>query len=130
MVQIIAGEEDRQLIGDLQHHIEDMAGVSEVQFLEGTNDRPQQALAGVASDVQVFLPLRGVIDLEREIERLNSNLTEVMTRIEKSRGKLANEDFVQKAPREVVDQERRRLSETESEAEHLKRRLAELQDEG
>ncbi len=128
-VQIIAGEEQRKLIEDLEHHVGSMARVNDIQFLCGGSDRPHQALAGVASDVQVFLPLRGIIDLDREIERLDRNLSEALNRIERSRGKLANSDFVQKAPQEVVDEERRRLTETESQAEHLKRRLAELRDE-
>ncbi|MFO8059164.1 MAG: hypothetical protein R6U70_00685, partial [Bacillota bacterium] len=71
-------------------------------------------------------PLRGVLDLDRENARLEKKLAEVSELVERSRAKLSNKDFIERAPEEIVDRERQRLSDLESEASHLRRRLEEI----
>ncbi|MFP4201000.1 MAG: valine--tRNA ligase [Clostridia bacterium] len=109
-----------------ENHVLELAAVEELEFAPEDFDRPDQALTGVAGEVQVFLPLEGVVDLERERERLGKKLEEAQANLERSRAKLANEDFRTKAPGEVVTREGERASDLEKEVEHLEMRLREI----
>jgi valyl-tRNA synthetase len=68
----------------------------------------------VAGEVQGFISLEGVVDLAAERDRLGKEIAEVRSMLERSRGKLANEAFVAKAPEAVVETERERVREMEA----------------
>ena len=71
------------------------------------------------SGAELFLPLEGVIDLDRERERLRDEIERVEGLLEGSRRKLQNEDFLEKAPGEVVDREREKRSSLEEQLSRL-----------
>ncbi len=83
-------------------------------------------LSGVVSDVQVLLPLEGVIDLERERERLGRSLEKVEGELGGIEGRLANTGFTQNAPEEVVDKARARREDLVSEVERLRQQIQQL----
>ncbi len=116
----------REVLQAFGEQLAGLAGIEDLDLVDETLQRPTQALAGVAGDVQVFMPLEGVIDLPREIERLEGRLEEARSNLSRSAGKLDNEDFVNRAPAEVVQRERERLADLEKEVEHLEIRLREL----
>jgi len=89
---------------------------------------PQPAGAAVVGDVEIFLPLAGLIDLGKERERLQKELGKLEGWLRGCRAKLANEKFVQNAPADVVDKQRELLAENEDKAAKLRERLASLQD--
>jgi valyl-tRNA synthetase len=64
------------------------------------------ALVGGAT---VLVPLGDIIDKQVELGRLHKELTQMDRDLQRTRGKLDNPGFVQKAPRDVVDKERARL---------------------
>ncbi len=86
---------------------------------------------GVLSNgTELFVPLEGVIDLERERQRLRDELGRLRGLVEGTRKKLANEAFVSRAPEEVVQKERDRLTQLEEQDSKLRAKLAELEGEG
>lgn len=95
-----------------------LCNVHEVNILENGADIPEDAATIVASDVTVYLPLSGMVDLEAERQRLEQDLEDLGRQIKRIEGMLANENFVQKAKPEVVQRERERLEDL------LARRLA------
>jgi len=116
-----AVEEGRSLIQDL-------ASVSELEVVPGAARRPRHAAAAVTRGVEIYLPLRGLIDLDREAGRLRAELEEATRDLERARAKLANRDFVTKAPPAVVDKERGRAAELEAKCERLSERLAWIEE--
>ncbi|MCL7453539.1 MAG: valine--tRNA ligase [Anaerolineae bacterium] len=91
-------------------------------------DKPQKAVALVASEgVEAYLPLAGLVDLEQETARLHKALEETEKEIQRAEGMLANEDFVNKAPAHIVQQQRDRLDEQLERRGRLQMRLAALQ---
>ncbi len=125
-IEVLAPEGPRKRLQGAQQYMRHLAGVHEMKLMAEDGAQPRQALAGVAGDVRVFLPLRGVIDLEREVARLQKKLKEATDLAERSKGKLGNQNFVDRAPEEVVQKERVRLVDLESEISHLQRRLREI----
>jgi len=75
----------------------------------------------------VFVPLAGMIDLEQERERLRSEIEEKEGFLKSVEQKLNNEQFVTKAPDEVVDRERQKKKDATAELERLQDNLADLE---
>ncbi|KUK81897.1 MAG: Valine--tRNA ligase, partial [Pelotomaculum thermopropionicum] len=81
-------------------------------------DTPENAAHAVtARGVEVFIPLKGLIDIERETARLKKELLAVEKDLARVRGKLKNQAFLAKAPAEVVDKEK--VKEEEFVAKHM-----------
>ena len=94
----------------------------------GPEDEAPEAATGLVGELQVLIPLAGLIDKEAEQARLDRELAKLRKELVKAQNKLANSNFVDRAPPEVVEQERQRASEfetaitqLEAQAEQLKR---------
>ncbi|MBM4289855.1 MAG: class I tRNA ligase family protein, partial [Deltaproteobacteria bacterium] len=72
-------------------------------------DRPQAAAKAVVGDVEIYLPLAGLIDFAEEDRRLARELEKISKDLNTAQRKLANEDFMAKAPAEVVAKEKERV---------------------
>jgi valyl-tRNA synthetase len=81
---------------------------------------------GLAGDVEVFLPMAGLVDLEKERERLQKEIEKTEGWLRGCRAKLANEKFVQNAPEDVVQKQRDLQAENEAKVATLRERLAGL----
>jgi len=90
--------------------------------------KPTQALALVVGGVEIYLPLAGMVDLAKERQRLIAEIEEVTKGIAGSEKLLANEDFLAKAPAQVVDRERNKLADYRQRQAKLQERLRSLQD--
>jgi valyl-tRNA synthetase len=109
----------RRALAAEEHGIRDLADVSDVhEDGAGDQDRPG-ARAVLRSGTEVFLPLEGVVDLEQERRRLSDEIERVEGLLEGSRRKLQNEDFLEKAPDEVVQREREKRESLEDQRQRL-----------
>ncbi|NBD32313.1 MAG: hypothetical protein GVY17_04915, partial [Cyanobacteria bacterium] len=86
----------------------------------------QQVIAGVVGTIQVLIPLAGVVDVEVLRSKLEKNLSKVEGEVKSLQGRLNNENFVNKAPDEVVQGAKDALAEAEKQQSILKERLARL----
>ena len=77
-------------------------------WLQPGSAEPASAVA-IVEQLRALIPLAGLIDLAAEKKRIEKEIGRVQSEIEKCRGKLARESFVQSAPAAVVEQERTRL---------------------
>jgi valyl-tRNA synthetase len=89
-------------------------------------DRPPQSATHVAADFQSYVSLKGLIDVEAEVKRLQKQLAEKRKHFQGIQAKLQNPSFVGKAPPEVVQQQRDQLGELENQIQVLEANLAEL----
>jgi valyl-tRNA synthetase len=85
-----------------------------------------RALAGVSGELQVLLPIEGLVDLEALRARLEKDIAKADKEIKGLAGRLANPNFAGKAPPEVVAECRANLAEAEAQAQLARRRLADL----
>lgn len=85
--------------------------------------KPCQALVSVVADAEVYLPLEGVVDLAREIERTKKGIVEEERELRRVTGRLQDDGFLKKAPAEVVQRQKARVSEIEQKLERLRQRL-------
>lgn len=74
-------------------------------------ERPADAAVQVAGDVQIVVPLKGLVNVEEEEKRLLKEIAKADKDIEFLSGKLENPDFVGRAPAQVVAKEKEKLEE-------------------
>ncbi|MGC8475707.1 MAG: valine--tRNA ligase [Acetobacteraceae bacterium] len=101
-----------------------LARAEHVAALEGP--APSGAVQAVLDEATVVIPLGGLIDLAAERARLAKERDRSRTEAEKLARKLANADFVARAPEVVVTENRERLAAAEAEAARLDAALARL----
>ncbi len=89
---------------------------------EGTA-RPVGCASGVLRGLEFYIPLSGLIDLDVETERLSKERTRVEQELEKVRKRLANGQFVEKAPADVVEKEKNKQNNYEDMIGRLNRNL-------
>lgn len=89
--------------------------------------RPAASATDVVGQMQVFVPLKGLLDIDVERTRLQKRIGEVEKYVDGLLKKLGNENFVSRAPADVVARERARCAELEAEIAKLRQSLAELE---
>jgi valyl-tRNA synthetase len=73
----------------------------------------------VTTEAEIYVPLEGVIDIDKEKDRLDKQIAKLSKELEGKRRKLSNKDFVEKANPEVVAEQRQIKEELESKLEKL-----------
>ncbi len=82
--------------------------------------------SAVMSELEIYLPLKGLIDLGMEKSRLEKEITKAGSDLEKVEVKLSNESFTSKAPAEVIEKETKKRDELAAIVEKLKESLNKL----
>jgi valyl-tRNA synthetase len=113
------------LLGSQATLIGTLIRANKVELVERV-DQDQIAARGVARGVQISIPLEGVLDLDAERARLRRELTKLTRELDGRRRKLDNPSFLEKAPAEVVEKERRIQQELSDRHEHLRDHLQRL----
>jgi valyl-tRNA synthetase len=106
--------------------IEFLARTEKPQVYAQLEQKPEQSISQLAGPVEIYLPLAGMIDTGKELERLDKEIAQARQEIIRLQGKLANESFVTRAKPEVVEKEREKLATQEERIEKLKARRVEL----
>ena len=107
--------------------IKQLARVEKLYIVDADGSVPTNGVVTSVLDVgQVLVPVAGLFDIEEERERLIQQITSANEGILRVQTKLNNQQFVDKAPEEVVQREKDRLSTERSRLENLERSLEEL----
>jgi valyl-tRNA synthetase len=100
--------------------VRELAGVSELEF---GSTRPEKSSVAVLPGCEVYVPLAGVVDVEKELERMKKEIANLERLVAGIDAKFANPDFVSRAKPEVVEAERGRRVEFTSKLERLEKQL-------
>jgi valyl-tRNA synthetase len=102
---------DRVLLERHRVALERLAGVDSVTILQ--HEHPPPSATAILGELTVLVPMEGLIDAAAELERLGKLLARASQDLGKTRGKLADESFVQHAPSTVVASQRQHAAELE-----------------
>jgi valyl-tRNA synthetase len=91
------------------------------------SERVKSAAQFILGDATVLLPLEGIIDFAKERARLEKDLKKAQDEIARFDAKLGNEQFVAKAPEEVLTEQREKRAEAQALAARLSEAIARLQ---
>ncbi|HHU83057.1 MAG TPA: valine--tRNA ligase [Firmicutes bacterium] len=107
---LLAGPGEKKVLEENRLYLEVLAGLGQLAILPEGSAKPEQAVTAVVSGVEVYLPLAGLVDLEKEKERLEKELAELEEEKERLGKKLSNTQFLAKAPEAVVAKEKQKLA--------------------
>ena len=113
----------KSLLSEQSGYIYRLASASKV-FVEKSITKPaSSATAVVSSGVEIYVPLAGLIDIDKEKERLTKNLDKAIADLERITKRLADEAFISKAPENIIAKEKNRKAEIEALKEKLEKNL-------
>ena len=87
---------------------------------EQAYDIPENAINIVREGIEVYIPQNGLIDVEEEAKRKEEEIKKITFEIERAEKMLSNPGFLNKAPKEKVDEERAKLEKYRNMLERLK----------
>lgn len=97
-----------------------------LDYVDELLEAPRQVVSLIVDDAVIYLPLRGMLDIEAERKRLQRELEELLAELERTRSLLGNEQFRTRAPAAVVERQQVKLNETEERVRLIRARLEEL----
>jgi len=102
-----------------------LARLSDISILQAGAEKPDAAVA-LVDDMQLLIPMDGLIDKEAELKRLSREIEKLEKLTKSLTGKLGNPGFTNKAPPEVVKAEQQKLDDATAALENLKQQKAKL----
>jgi valyl-tRNA synthetase len=120
-----AGPRDLELAATHARLLERVGRIASVRPLGAGEAAPASATA-LLGEMKLLVPMRGMIDVDAERARLGKLRARAEADLARSRGKLANPEFVNNAPAAVVTQEKERAAEFERQITQLDEQLAKL----
>ncbi len=112
----------RQTLDRWRSYVMPLTGLSKLT-VEKVGPKPPQAAADIRSDMEIYVPLAGIVDLAEERERLKKEIAKAEQEIASINKKFENPNFVARAPAEVVEKDRARVTELTSRIEKLSENL-------
>jgi len=118
-------ELDKKRFADNQHLIMTLAKLADVTWLKSDDTQPESATA-LLGELEILIPMAGLIDKAEESARLNREIAKLAKDAERAETKLQNPSFVDRAPSDVVEKERERLTELKSALDKLAQQLEKI----
>lgn len=103
-----------------------LSGASAVKFAESVSAIEGKTVSQVTEIAQIYIPLGELVDIEKEKVRLAAEIERVSGEIERAKGKLANQNFVNRAPKKLVEDEQEKVKKYEAMKAKLEAQLADL----
>ncbi len=115
-------DKEMQILKKYSSYIAQMAKISSLQI--GKNiSRPKESAVANIGRVETYVVLSGLIDIQMERQRIESALSDVEKMMRGLEGRLKNMDFINKAPKDIVEKERRKAEELENRKKRLEENL-------
>ncbi|MFB3235859.1 valine--tRNA ligase [Staphylococcus pseudintermedius] len=115
----------QQLLKTNQHYLERFCNPSTLE-IETQIDIPDKAMTIVVAAGEVILPIEGLIDMDKELERLEKDLQKWQKELDRVNKKLSNENFVNKAPEHVINEEKEKQVKYQEKYDGVKARIEQL----
>ena len=126
-VYVVSAKEDvRYIFESSKSFFATLGYASEVHVQEDKAGIDENAVSTLIHDAAVYIPLEELVDIDKEIERLEKEAAKLAGEIKRASGMLANPKFVGKAPAAKVEEEKAKLAKYTEMSEQVAERLAQL----
>ena len=106
-------DEQAELVNNFSSAISEMTRLNGLRVQPET-DKPSDAATYLFNDVEIYVPLKGLIDVDSELEKLGRERTKVEASLKQVNGKLGNEKFLANAPDAIVSKEKAKKEELDN----------------
>lgn len=110
------------IINSNKEYIKKLSRVENV-FISEKITRPKNSSVSVVKGNEIYIPLEGLIDIEVEQERLKKEIERIEKLLEGVNKKLTNQNFIQRAPKEVIQKEKEKQKNFSDALEKVKKNL-------
>jgi len=117
---------DRTLQEQFVTLLQGVGRIGAMQWVEDDADSSEYSVA-LVGQLKILVSLKGLVDLQDELARLNKLLDREMADLKRSEGKLGNSRFVDNAPPAVVEQEHQRLAKHQTKVAGFKEQIEKLE---
>ena len=118
LLRNVSSEDERRL-GISRTFIDRLARLESTTVLKEGEEAPASA-AAVVGEMEILIPMAGLIDKEAELARIAKAMGKLEQDVARFKGKLSNEKFVSNAPEAVIEKEKAKLADSESQLAKLK----------
>jgi valyl-tRNA synthetase len=119
-------DNDKKRLEENEQYLRKLAKLTSIRFLAEDESAPV-ASAALVGDLEVLVPMAGLIDKDAELARLAKEIDKLQNEGQRLEGKLSNSSFIDRAPAEVVAKERDKLASQQQALEKLRQQSEELQ---
>ena len=103
-----------------------LAKAENISFMKKGDAKPHKSLATVLDKVQIYLPVGDLLDIDKELTRLEQEEKKLEQDIVKNKNKLSNKQFVERAPKEVIEKTTNDLAENEKKLSRIHENIENL----
>ena len=118
-----ASNSDIERLKLFESFISNMGSVESIIHKEGADDLPKSAIA-LLKGMKIYIPLEGLVDIEEEKARLQKKLSNLNQDLKSVKNRLSNDAFVEKAPKEVVDELKEKFKALSSDQTRIEEQLS------
>jgi len=111
--------EERAVLEESSQCSMNISRIESIEFVDSNTPLPESATALVGENGTLHITMAGLIDKEAEMKRFEKEIDKAQKELTMREKKLANENYVAKAPKNVVDKERQRVTELQSAMKRL-----------
>ena len=116
---------DKKNLNEISSYIEQLCGLKDIIWAEeSAQDIPSSMFT--RDNLKVMIPLEGLIDAKEEMQRLNKKISKLIQEKEMLGSKLSNKNFIENAPKDLVEAQKDRFSVLSKELENLDFQMDEI----
>ncbi len=115
----VADESQKELFNAYQNYFAKLAKVTKMN-LNINGEKVAGAIAAVVRNIEIYLPLTGLVDLDKEKGKLEKQIEKLEKELSGIERKLSNEKFIQNAKAEVVEKEKEKFNEVKGKLDTVK----------
>lgn len=118
-------DSDRKYIAEHNAYLKTLAKIESIDWIESSPLK--LTTTALLDELEIHIPMENLIDKNAEISRLTKEINKLKSDIERTSVKLNNNNYIAKAPKEIVDKERERLTDNQNTLSKLQSRLEQVE---
>tara|TARA_B100000609_G_scaffold10043_1_gene7760 strand:- start:2580 stop:5327 length:2748 start_codon:yes stop_codon:yes gene_type:complete len=118
-------ENEKSSLEDVESYVKGLSGLKAIKWADPQDESPPASIF-TRENLKVLIPLEGLIDAEKESERLIKKIAKISKEKDMLASKLSNKKFTENAPKELVSSQKERLSVLATELDNLRAQISEL----
>ena len=118
---LLSDEKNTSFLNNISEYIKRLGRISEIHY---NTEKPKVSASAVVKGVELYMPLADLIDIDVEKSRLQKEIDRLEVQVVSLNKKLSNQNFVNRAPKDVVDKEQQKKDDFVEKLEKLSQNLA------
>ena len=119
-ITVLAGSNEKPIFEAVVPYLKRLARIESVEFKGEDTQMPKKSASAVVGNSKIIIPLEGLINFDEEIARQNKKIEKLDKEKISLEGRLKNKNFVEKAPKELIEETRSRADELNSQINAIK----------